>query len=111
VTGAREPGHVAGVTDDHRGGPRSDAVHVGDGAARRDDRDTDALDDGLELVVDATHVAEELERDAPTFDINEVDGTQTSKGLTGLTCAQTAAESAGNDQAEQGVEPTDRPGP
>ena len=59
------------------------------------------------LVVDAAYVSEELERDASAFDVDELDRPQTSQHLTGVAGAQTAAESARNQQAEQGVEPTD----
>ena len=71
MTCAREPGHVAGVTDDQRSADRADAIDVGDGGARGDDRDTDALDESFELVVDAVHVAEKLERNASAFDVDE----------------------------------------
>ena len=46
-------------------------------------------------------------RDASAFDVDELDRPQTSQHPTGVAGAQTAAESARNQQAEQGVEPTD----
>ncbi len=61
VVTVAEPGDVAGVTDEHPGKDRPDPEQIGDGRAGSSDGGPDPLVRCLELGVEATAVAEELD--------------------------------------------------
>jgi hypothetical protein len=105
VIAAREPGNVAGVSDDGPGVDGADAEDLGEGGARGPDRGGQLLPGVPQLGIKVAQVSEEL---GGELGAGQLDGTGWRGRLQdsgGLSCGNLPKVAARDQIAEYGVEP------
>jgi hypothetical protein len=83
---------VAGVAEDDRSAERPDAVDVGERRAGRGNRGGDAIDDGVELLVEPAHIAEQVCGDALAFEVDELERADAAQDLRGASRGEPTGE-------------------